>query len=251
MGKGVIKSGGTGGQYQVELTLSRDRIALRISRMTAQIVQIEILILSVNAEIATTNSEISTLKYNILVWKAETDPEKKAKADSDILTAMKSLEQKYNILRSQQGKRALLELKKTALERRIAYLSLTMPGDETVSAWCGDLTEDLSGNVGTIEVSGERGTVYIRPGFNGGAVYDEERDGQLQPSIAGTPESVFYNLALLPGWQKWMPTYRSGVISSISGDICDVDLDAALSSIKAMNVNQSASLTGVPIVYMD
>ena len=142
------------------------------------------------------------------------------------------------------------ELQGTALEKREDLIQADMPADPTVAAWCADLTEDLSGIVGTVEVPGERGTVLIQPGYDGNAAYDSERDGVLQPSLAGTSESVYFNWALRPGWQKWMPTFRFDVITAISGDTCDVRLFNAQSSDQGLQLNQTTSLSNVAIEYM-
>ena len=96
----------------------------------------------------------------------------------------------------------LATLKLRSFQLRKSYLIGNTPSDPIVNAWCADLTEDLSGEIGTIEVPGERGTVLIQPGYGGNAVYDSSRDGQLQPLIACPAAQVFYNLAMLPGWQK-------------------------------------------------
>ena len=49
------------------------------------------------------------------------------------------------------------------------------------SAYCADHTEDLSGDVGVIEIAGDidKG-VNIQPGYEGNAVYDAARDGELK-----------------------------------------------------------------------
>jgi hypothetical protein len=98
--------------------------------------------------------------------------------------------------------------------------------------------------------------VNIQPGFNGNAVYNQTRDGKLQPGLASLENAVFYNYALLPGWQKWMPTYRYGTITAISGDNCDVTLEAAVSSVldkngNGLDINAVTTLSNVPIDYMD
>ena len=142
-------------------------------------------------------------------------------------------------------------LQRTALEVRERLIQGDVPPDPTVAAWCADLTEDLSGIVGTIEVPGERGTVLIQPGYDGNAAFDSDRDGQLQSSWAGTPESVFFNWALRPGWQKWKPTYRFGTITSITGDNCNVRLLNAQSSDQGLPLNQTTTLSSVPIEYMN
>lgn len=146
----------------------------------------------------------------------------------------------------------LLKLERNSYIKKKEYLQNNMPEDTTVSAWCADLTEDISGSVGTIEVPGERGIVQIQPGYEDNSIYDATRDGQLQPSIASTPAATFYNLAMLPGWQKWKPTYRYGVISNIDTDAntCDVKIDEVESSQQDLNINQDLNLTGISISYM-
>jgi hypothetical protein len=148
--------------------------------------------------------------------------------------------------------KSALRLQVAALKKQIEYINSHVPNDVTVSAWCADLTEDLSGEVGMVEVPGERDIIQVRSGHEGAGAYDPARDGILEPSTAGTPAGVFYNLALLPGWQKWMPTYRHGTITAIDheADICDVSLDPAHSSQKNLDVNRFGALSGVPIEYM-
>ena len=146
----------------------------------------------------------------------------------------------------------LMVLQKTSIEKRKRYLETVAPEENPiVSAWCADMTKDLGGIVGTIEVPGEAKHVNIRPGYNEGANYDVQRDGQLQSAGAGSAAGAFYNLAMLPGWQKWKPTYRYGVIKSINHDqdVCNVELDNALSTVKNLPVNQDFQLS-IPIEYM-
>ena len=148
------------------------------------------------------------------------------------------------------SKKTRLKLLRTSYQKQKEYLEDNTPEDPTISAWCVDLTEDLSGNVGTIEVPGERGTVKIQPGYDGNAVYNESRDKQLQPVIASGPWAAFYNWAILPAWQKWEPTFRYGTITAIDGNSCDVTLDTVESSQQGLNINQSNTLSDVEIDYM-
>lgn len=141
------------------------------------------------------------------------------------------------------AKKATLKLRKSSMKKRLDFLN-SHPEDPEIVIWCADLTTDLSGEVGTAEIPGERGNVQILPGGGQG-------EGQLQRAIAGTPSGVYFNLSVLPGWQKWKPTYRHGTITSISGSLCSVALDHAVSSQQLLSVNQASSLTMVPIVYMD
>ncbi len=145
-----------------------------------------------------------------------------------------------------------LMLQKTALWKKKQYYETNTPQDPTIEAWCADLTEDLTGFVGTMEINGERKAgVNIQPGFEGNAEYNPQRDGMLQPAIAATPAGAFYNLAMFPGWQKWKPTFRYGTITFLDGDTCTVDLDPAVSSCQGLNINQTNILQDVPIDYME
>jgi hypothetical protein len=77
----------------------------------------------------------------------------------------------------------------------------------------------------------------------------DEYTKQIQPTQSSGPTAVFYNKALLPGYQKWLPTFRTGTITAIENDICDVSLDKAVSSQQKLNINQHETLTDVPIKY--
>jgi len=198
MGKGIIKSGGTGGLYQVEVVLETSRIQAELDRLAARISQLETLIAG------------------------ETDERKK---------------RYYRLL-------------KVSLEKKQSYLEKYRTENPTVSAWCADLTENLSGEVATAEIPGERTSIIIRPGYVGRAVYSPSRDGYLSPALALSPAETFYNLAMKPGWQKWMPTYRYGEITALEGDVCSVSLEGATNSETGLGVNQAESLSGIPIEYM-
>ncbi len=145
-----------------------------------------------------------------------------------------------------------LAIAKLSAEKELERLQ-AVDDHVNMSAWCADYTTGMTGVVGTIEVPGERGRVQIRPGYDNGAVYVAGRDGQLVPTAAMIPEQAFYNLAMLPGWQKWKPTFRYGTITEIDeeGDTCSVTLDPAASSQQSLAVNQASELSGVPISYMN
>jgi predicted transglutaminase-like cysteine proteinase len=134
----------------------------------------------------------------------------------------------------------ILKLKKASLEKYVEWYEGKKIEDVTVNLWCADLTDDLTGEVGIIEIPGERQSVLIRPGYNGNAAYNQNRDGQLQPVIASSPSVTFINLSVFPGWQKWKPMFRKGIISNINyaNNKCDVCIDAEFSSQLNINVNQ-------------
>lgn len=142
------------------------------------------------------------------------------------------------------------EIRQLALQSRIERIE-ALPPLRQIEAWCADYTEDLAGEVATAEVPGEAKQIVIKPGFTNRAAWLPEVDGALQPALSSTPAGAFYNLAMLPGWQKWRPTFRIATISNINNDLCDITLDAAASSQQDLNVNAQGSYAAVPIMYMD
>lgn len=121
---------------------------------------------------------------------------------------------------------------------------------QTAPAWCADLTEDATGDVATIEIPGEDKLVLIAPAA---PAHVPATDGVLTAREVQTPEQVFFNAAILPGWQKWRPTYRRGTITAIdtAADTANVLLDAAdKSSAQNLVINQTPTLEAVPVQYM-
>jgi hypothetical protein len=144
-----------------------------------------------------------------------------------------------------------LRLLRASLIKQKETLEL-IPEDQTVSAWCADLSDELSGIVGTMEINGDPDAgINIRPGYADDAAHDPERDGQLVDIRSMTPVQAFCNLAFLPGWQKWMPTYRIGEITEIEADTCSVTLDTATSCQQDLDINEKTNIDGVQIEYME
>ncbi len=230
MGKGTIISGGTDGQYQLQINYDRVAYDAELSKLTEQITEWAIKISDKESEITNLYNERTYLVDN--QFSAET------------------IAKKTNEITSAEQEKAKLEIYKLSFEKRKEYLEDNMPNDETMSAWCADLTEDLTGEVGTVEIPGESTHIQIQPGYESNAVYNQSRDGQLLPTVVSTPAQTFYNLAMLPGWQKWKPLFRYGTITAIDGDIADVTLENIKSSQQALEINQTSNLSDVDIEYM-
>ena len=120
---------------------------------------------------------------------------------------------------------------------------------EQKTAWCVDYTLEATGDSATIEIPGEPVQVLLAPGC---ASPVPATDGILTARPAHSPSQLYLNLAILPGWQKFSPTFRVGVISEIDTDldICTVDLDDAASSAQSLDINQESTLYEVPVTYM-
>ena len=126
------------------------------------------------------------------------------------------------------------------------------------SVYCCDLSEDLSGSVGVIEIGGDAGNgKNLQPGYEGNAVYNAARDGEMftvpQKDGAQPASGNFWNWSMRPGWQKFRHPYRYATISGLSGDTCTVTFEACYATDtpdgKQLDCNQVASM-GATIEYM-
>lgn len=148
-----------------------------------------------------------------------------------------------------------LTARKMQMQQRLETLQ-GLPADTVKSAWCADYTENLSGEVGTVEIPGEgQEKIVIRPGFEEAAAYTPARDGALNFRAGQSPEQVYFNAAILPGWQKWMPLFRAGEITAMdyTADTADVTLDAETSSAQGLGIDPlgTVNLQDVPVEYME
>lgn len=77
-------------------------------------------------------------------------------------------------------------------------------------------------------------------------------DGALLHPVAQSPWQSFVNLAIHPGWQRHMPTYRWGTALAVYEDrnTMDVQLAPAASSVQGMDINKATVLRQVPVEYM-
>lgn len=136
-----------------------------------------------------------------------------------------------------------------AMEKEIETIQSQFPDDFQKNLWCVDLTEGLTGDIGTIEVPAEiiypvntRAVINIQPGYDGDAAYDADRDKEIVPIQGQTAAQAFFNRAVLPGVQKWMPRFRIGTIIADSldfgADTCSICLDPTYSSRQNLDVNK-------------
>jgi len=205
-------------------------------------------------EIANVKSAMDKLNTSIKV--RDGDPTDEVKAANDAVLELAK--------QSQAWRKATYELKifkarKLSKEKKIQVLeSAKLPEDE-VSAWCADLTEDLSGDVGIIEIDGQtEESRIIQPGYSGSAVYNQSRDGCLQSPYSLTVSGAFVNWAVFPGWQKWIPTYKIGEITSLDKDAntCSVEITKSYSNCQYYGIAShlptyyNDSYDDVPVSYM-
>ena len=253
MGKGNILSNLGNGKYEVEVVYNTEKLDSAIEKLEKEINRISSDVLpELEQKETETLSEVQQaefdLKQAIEAYVNYKTPENKEEVDKyqqkylDALNAYQKASMEYN------DKKMELE----SLKKRKDFLQDNYPENEIKEMWCADYTNNLSGEVGTVEIPGSMQYMQIRPGYDGKASFDSSRDGQLYPTVALPPAGAFYNLAMLPGWQKWRPQYRLGTIQNIDKEknTGDVILNNEDSKSQNLDVNQSSSLSNVPIEYM-
>lgn len=263
MGKAKIISGGPAGKYNIELVKETARITANIAAINTRL---PLLIKAItDAKKAQDDAEADLIvkqgALNTAIGKLilkQMTSEQVSGVQKAYLTALGTYETKrvaYSLLLQEQESKTK---EKTLLEKALVT-------EYRNDVWCADLTEDIAAGteVDTIEVNGESSKT-IAPIIYPDLQIDNLPESKLQPTQSSTPSGVFYNLAILPGWQRWKPTYRIGTITSISGDLCNVRLDTARSTAEAnnydgqkLNINPLVAggaalvLSNVPIEYMD
>ena len=256
MGRGLVVSGGAKGLYRVQLRFNRTRAEAEKLRLGGEIESAATLL----ARLLTDESEMQVIidQLNRTLSAQIASGDKKAIA-SALLDRDAAWTQLQVVRLTLDGAR----LRKLSLEKRQAWLDSTVSPDPEIDAYCADFTEALTGDVGTIEIAGDRELgVLIRPGYAASgpspAVYDARRDGMIAPAAACTAAQAYWNLAMRHGWRRWMPQYRAAVITALDrrNNICDVTLDymshrGAETYGISENPPDGLRISGVPINYMN
>lgn len=265
MGKATIVSEQGAGEYTVEIQYEKQRIQNEIAKLQANINTMDtVTIPSLESEYNTALSDhqdnINALNAAINLNKDTTDFE------SAVLRSEKVLIGTHARLMAGKNKRL-------SMQKRLDFLAVNIPTNPTVTAWCADYSEGLSGDVGIMEIAridngdaitelattGEppEETIYLiqpdkRDGDTGRSAYNTARDGQLQPTLATTPEASFYNYMMLPGASKWRPRNRTGKVTAVDtvNEKVDVQLDLTVNTHQLLNVNQSITISSVALNYM-
>jgi hypothetical protein len=163
----------------------------------------------------------------------------------------------------EQQRRATIEAQKLAIDPRLKLDALKVARAQvldyivrwnaavtvqTKDAWCTDYTESGAGSVATIDIESESELTLVAPGCRGWT----PSDGVMRATDVMSPEQCYWNLAALPGVQKFKPTYRWGTLTALDKDanLATVFLNSATSSQQSLGINQSSTLTGIPVVYM-
>lgn len=252
MGRARILESLGEGRYTIEIVEARERADVARQQAQARIAQLQAQVSALAPQISAAIAAFAAAvdEQNAAIAQYRQDMAQQGSSTINLSDTAEKVIAAAGERDKLQVEQRSLEVRIRADEALVARIN-ALPPLRQMQAWCADYTDDLSGDVATAEVPGEIGSVIIKPGFENANQWIASSDGAIQPALAGTPASVFYNLAMQPGWQKWRPTYRTATITSIDGDTCSIALDAASSSQQGLNVNAQTSYSGVPILYMD
>ena len=123
--------------------------------------------------------------------------------------------------------------------------------ERDLDVWCADYTIGVTPGtpVETMEIPGEAERIIIRP-LTG---QFDSMGGFLLMRELQTPHQLFFNAAILPGWQKFQPTYRIAEVTAVNddGETVNVEIDASIrSSAQELGINLDDDLNFVPANYM-
>jgi len=247
MGKGTVLANLGQGKYSVAVDTGAASAAALLAQLQAEFAALQTQITQATNAVASLNAQVQALND---AWAAKlaayaANPSGDSTAMEKALVALRTKEDERD---ARQRELTTMILNRGELAKRI---NVIQDGNYNAAreVWCADYTLQATGEVATIEVPGEPQNVLMVPG---GAAHTAA-DGQLLARELMTGPQAYFNAAILPGWQKFKPTYRTGRITAISLNTADVELDAAISSVTelTLNVNQTTTLSNVPIQYMD
>ncbi|MCK2095621.1 hypothetical protein [Thauera aromatica] len=251
MGKGTIISADGRGLYTVRLDYGAAQKMQRIAALEVAIDAAEEQVTIHQAAVDEYEQRLTEITSGLsaaIDALAINNDEKKAdalKKDVDRLIGEQSVVKQAHDQAAARTAGAKFEVE--ALRRKKVEME-SLEAEKTVSAWCADYTESAAGDVATLEIPGEPANTVIAPACRP----HQSADGAVVKRELMSPEQAFFNAAILPGWQKFRPTYRAGVAVSInrSANTMTVALDATPSSAYALGINRQDTMADVPIQYM-
>jgi hypothetical protein len=256
MGYALITAGGENGRYTISLDYGETQRAALAAIASAAVVTLESQIIEQQEIVDEADAAEAVLRanldaqFNFIAEQMQASPGGSTAAAQSVY---EDLLRQYRLLQAQHepARTNLRKLKatKAAAQARATFwaeLSVT----STREAWCVDFTEDAAGYVATVEIPGEPNLTLIAPG---GRTHIGIIDGFMTARELMSPEQAYFNAAILPGWQKFKPTYRWGTITAINdeAETVDIALFDSTSSAQRLGVNQAASLSGVAVEYME
>ena len=248
MGRGTIVANLGEGHYSITLDYGSAEIAERVASYDEEIASYDARIITAQSEAASA-AVGSTDLWNAVDGAINTYRASPTAANNEAVIEAADIAATFNAQLAEIDRRLLwLRIDRAGLISRKATFE-AVPVTESRDAWCADYTIDATGLVSTIEINGEGPEILIGPSPE----TPTSADGLMTARMAMSGAATYLNAALLPGWQKFSPTYRLAEITAINRelDTCSVTLDEALSSAQDLDINQELVLLNVPFDYMD
>ena len=252
MGKVRIVGGGENGQYTVEVLHNRDRIDLELAYLAAMTdeltAQRDELQAEYDAAVIERNAAAAAVDEKIAQYIAG-GSEGAPNVEVELIALAQASARVQSIdvnLTMVKGRLLQVQKRKEALD--------AIPKEQIQPAWCADYTEDLEGEVRSVEVPDEGSdNLLIFPGYDGGNSYSQARDGQLFWREGQLPYQAYFNAAILPGVQRWHPQFRFATIESVDKEAHTATIAYASMDSSAQGLlitDPLAKRTDVPIEYM-
>ena len=257
MGYATIVSGGEDGRYTITMDYGQATRDALLAALSVLLAELDVKIAAAQGKVneADAKEAEAEARYNDAVdtfiasnpFFAPGSPRPDDSAIRFALARLRELQMAHQPLRVAL---AAVKLDKSIALKRVAYWN-TFVATNTRQAWCTDFTEDAAPGavVATMEIPGDDNLIIIAPGARAWT----PADGYLAARELMSPEQVFFNAAIFPGWQIDKPTYRWGTITAIdrTADTCSVSLAPARSTAQRLPINRVSTLANVPIEYQD
>lgn len=262
MGIAKILDGGEDGRYTIELDFGKALRDAALAHLAAAAVKLANDLDTVKDQIAESQEKIDELRLirqdavNAYIEAAETLRETGQLPPGSPTLDTKAIDVAAAAIRRADAAEAPLRRRRDAiifLQRAVEQDIVRWNSIVAVSirqAWCTTLKEDAPAGsyVATCDIPGDSNLVLLAPDCRPWT----DSDGYLRGRGMMSPEQSFWCAAVQPGWQKFKPTYRWGTATAINydDDTMDVALFDQTSDALRLPVNQSSTLTDVPVEYM-
>jgi len=242
MGRARIVRHIAAGQYEARpLMQTRER-----AKLDAQIRELDEQIDSMGMELTDAQNAVAAAKHQLNSLVTTQAGENAVEEQIRIVRAAESA------LSAVQARIGQLKVERANAEQELQRVRGVQAAD-AAPLWCADYNEDLSGDVDTIELDGQTERMVIAPSgvapiLSGPALVDVPDQ---------SPAQAFYNWAIFPGWQRWKPTYRTGVIEKLQHVpaedrwVFEVRLDAAQSKAQGLPINPDDPGGTLTVAYQD
>ena len=245
MGTATIMSEVGEGEYTGRLEYNTTSAEARIAELTSKIATTE-------ADIAALEVELEALEEIVDQMTADLNSAIEAYRANPGNSEYAALEDATEELRVAK---LTAEMKKTDIAMREAEnesdkdekaaLEILVEDKPEQTLWCAHYSLKLAGSVRTLEIDGLPDLVLIAPHGLSDLVGE-----MIEPMAQGTNTAI-YNNCIHAAWQKYFPTYRICIVTSVDydTDTCNLDLVPVINSETEQDVNQTATLSTVPIEY--